>query len=88
MLFLADPALCEHNNAVRALNHAVSVLHSQQFAGLSVDYHFILTWIIQMNPEKRALVPSLAISGFASRYHRPELSEGFQDITEVRFKVC
>lgn len=41
-----------------------------------------------MNPEKRALVPSLAISGFASRYHRPELSEGFQDITEVRFKVC
>jgi hypothetical protein len=41
----------------------------------------------KMNPEKRTILPSLAFQGFASRYQRPELSEGFQDVTEVAFKV-
>jgi hypothetical protein len=40
-----------------------------------------------MNPEKRTILPSLAFRGFASRYKRPQISEGFQDITEVAFKV-
>ncbi len=40
-----------------------------------------------MNPEKRTLLPSLAFRSFTSRYKRPQLSEGFQDITEVAFKV-
>jgi hypothetical protein len=40
-----------------------------------------------MNPEKRSILPGLAFKGFSSRYQRPALSEGFQDITEVAFKV-
>jgi hypothetical protein len=40
-----------------------------------------------MNPEKRTILPGLAFKGFSSRYQRPALSEGFQDITEVAFKV-
>ncbi|KAE9377779.1 DNA kinase/phosphatase Pnk1 [Stipitochalara longipes BDJ] len=39
-----------------------------------------------MNPEKRTVLPSMAFRGFASRYKRPELKEGFQDITEVAFR--
>jgi hypothetical protein len=42
----------------------------------------------QMNPEKRSILPSLAFRGFSSRYQRPDLAEGFQDITELAFKVC
>jgi len=40
-----------------------------------------------MNPEKRIILPGLAFKGFSSRYQQPALSEGFQDITEVEFKV-
>ena len=40
-----------------------------------------------MNPEKRTILPSLAFSSFRSRYEPPALSEGFQDITEVGFRV-
>jgi hypothetical protein len=40
-----------------------------------------------MNPEKRTILPSLAFRGFQSRYQPPKLSEGFQDIYEVQFKV-
>jgi hypothetical protein len=40
-----------------------------------------------MNPEERLLLPKQAFSGFGSRYQRPELAEGFQDITEIRFEV-
>lgn len=40
-----------------------------------------------MNPEKRTVLPSIAFSSFAKRFTRPQLSEGFQDITEVAFKV-
>ena len=41
-----------------------------------------------MNPEKRALLPKMAFSGFAARYREPSAAEGFQDITRVDFKVC
>lgn len=41
-----------------------------------------------MNPEKRTILPGMAFRSFATRYKRPEMSEGFQDITEVAFKVC
>lgn len=41
----------------------------------------------QMNPEKRAMLPKLAFTGFASRYREPKLDEGFQDITKVDFMV-
>jgi hypothetical protein len=41
-----------------------------------------------MNPEKRMILPSMAFRGFMSRYKKPELNEGFQDITEVAFRVC
>ncbi|KAH8596458.1 polynucleotide kinase 3 phosphatase-domain-containing protein [Bisporella sp. PMI_857] len=39
-----------------------------------------------MNPEKRAILPSLAFNGFRSRYQQPVLSEGFKDIIEVDFR--
>ena len=39
-----------------------------------------------MNPEKRTILPGMAFSGFASRYKKPEISEGFQDLTDVQFK--
>ncbi|TGO43984.1 hypothetical protein BCON_0675g00010 [Botryotinia convoluta] len=59
--FLTSVQVCEHNDAVRALNET-------------------------MNPEKRKILPKLAFTSFNSRYQRPELIEGFQDITEVPFK--
>ncbi|KAH7356726.1 polynucleotide kinase 3 phosphatase [Rhexocercosporidium sp. MPI-PUGE-AT-0058] len=61
VLFTAGSQICEHNDAVRALNNT-------------------------MNPEKRTILPGMAFRSFASRYKRPELNEGFQDITEVAFK--
>jgi hypothetical protein len=41
-----------------------------------------------MNPEKRTILPGMAFRGFNSRFRKPELKEGFQDITEVAFRVC
>ena len=41
-----------------------------------------------MNPEKRAMLPNMAFTGFAARYREPSAGEGFQDITKVDFKVC
>jgi hypothetical protein len=41
-----------------------------------------------MNPEKRAMLPKMAFTGFAARYREPSAGEGFQDITKVDFKVC
>ncbi|KAK2625111.1 hypothetical protein QTJ16_005480 [Diplocarpon rosae] len=61
VLFTAGSQICEHNDAVRALNRS-------------------------MNPESRAILPAMAFRGFASRYQRPQVDEGFQDITEVSFK--
>lgn len=43
--------------------------------------------MLQMNPEERILLPKQAFLGFGSRYQRPELAEGFQDITQVNFQV-
>ncbi|KAL2073223.1 hypothetical protein VTL71DRAFT_10547 [Oculimacula yallundae] len=61
VLFTTGSQICEHNDAVRALNN-------------------------NMNPEKRTILPGMAFRSFATRYKRPELNEGFQDITEVGFK--
>ena len=44
--------------------------------------------ILQMNPEKRTMLPKMAFTGFAARYREPRVEEGFQDITKVDFKVC
>ena len=41
---------------------------------------------LQMNPEKRTMLPKVAFTGFAARYREPKLSDGFQDITKVDFK--
>ena len=41
----------------------------------------------KFNPEKRTILPHSAFAGFASRYQRPKLGEGFQDIVEVHFQV-
>ena len=38
------------------------------------------------NPERRAMLPGMAFSGFATRYREPTISEGFQDITIIPFK--
>jgi hypothetical protein len=46
-----------------------------------------LTGGLQMNPEGRTRLPGIAFTSFKSRYRKPELSEGFQDITEVKFQV-
>ncbi|APA12430.1 hypothetical protein sscle_09g072000 [Sclerotinia sclerotiorum 1980 UF-70] len=59
--FLAGVQVCEHNDAVRALNQT-------------------------MNPEKRKSLPKLAFTSFTSRFQKPDLTEGFQDIIEVPFK--
>ncbi|KAL7931928.1 PNK3P domain-containing protein [Trichoderma chlorosporum] len=39
-----------------------------------------------LNPEKRDTLPKLAFTGFASRFKEPKEKEGFQDVTEVKFK--
>ena len=98
VLFTASAEICEHNDAVRALNKIVSFPQllnrspiSQQIVSVyarNVDTHVKLySNAAQMNPEKRSILPGLAFKGFSSRYQRPALSEGFQDITEVAFKV-
>lgn len=33
------------------------------------------------------MLPKMAFTGFASRYREPKISEGFEDITSVDFKV-
>ena len=40
-----------------------------------------------LNPEKRTILPHSAFSGFAARFRTPKIEEGFQDVTEVPFKV-
>lgn len=41
---------------------------------------------MQLNPEKRQLLPNIAFAGFTSRFKEPKVKEGFQDIVEVDFK--
>jgi bifunctional polynucleotide phosphatase/kinase len=38
-----------------------------------------------VNPEKRSILPSMAFSGFRSRFQEPSVAEGFTDITKVDF---
>lgn len=40
-----------------------------------------------MNPEQRTLLPNMAFTGFISRYRPPQVSEGFEDITEIKFQA-
>ncbi|ORY12270.1 polynucleotide kinase 3 phosphatase-domain-containing protein [Clohesyomyces aquaticus] len=40
----------------------------------------------ETNPEKRTILPKLAFTGFASRYRKPSLDEGFREIIEMDFK--
>jgi bifunctional polynucleotide phosphatase/kinase len=90
VLFLADAAVCEHNNAVRAMNEQVSIVpRSSAWAYTSCQGAGMLSkpTVMQMNPENREILPKMAFTGFASRYERPQLSEGFQDIVEVPFEV-
>jgi bifunctional polynucleotide phosphatase/kinase len=39
-----------------------------------------------LNPEARQSLPKLAFTGFQSRFKEPKAKEGFQDVTEVKFK--
>lgn len=39
-----------------------------------------------LNPEARQSLPKLAFTGFQSRFKEPKEKEGFQDVTEVKFK--
>ena len=39
------------------------------------------------NPEKRSILPHSAFSGFAARYKKPKVKEGFQDVITVEFQV-
>ncbi|OBT51128.1 hypothetical protein VE04_07182, partial [Pseudogymnoascus sp. 24MN13] len=41
---------------------------------------------LEMNPEKRTILPNIAFTSFNSRYSPPTLKEGFKEITEVKFK--
>ncbi|KAI9766288.1 MAG: hypothetical protein M1835_007218 [Candelina submexicana] len=40
-----------------------------------------------VNPEQRTLLPAVAFSSFVARFQKPTLKEGFEDITEIDFKV-
>ncbi|KAL3427713.1 polynucleotide kinase 3 phosphatase [Phlyctema vagabunda] len=96
VLFTAGTALCQHNDAVRALNVGVSSLvhlilefPNKNLAGdrsVEVAQKSHKADCMQMNPEKRTILPSIAFSSFASKFRKPSLSEGFQDITEVDFR--
>ncbi|KAM0255346.1 hypothetical protein ACHAQJ_005864 [Trichoderma viride] len=39
-----------------------------------------------LNPEARLSLPKLAFTGFSSRFKEPKEKEGFQDVTEVKFR--
>lgn len=39
------------------------------------------------NPEKRTILPHSAFAGFAARFRKPQLKEGFQDIVTEEFQV-
>lgn len=49
--------------------------------------HLRLADAKQLNPEGRTLLPKLAFNGFLTRFKTPDLSEGFQDVTSIDFKV-
>lgn len=40
-----------------------------------------------MNPEKRAILPSLAFRGFLGKFQPPNVKEGFQDVVTWDFSV-
>lgn len=90
--FTATTELCEHNDAVRALNTVVSsspIFHAPlhtKFSNILLCYCHLGLTIGQMNPEKRTILPTMAFQSYKSRFVAPK-PEDFQDITEVAFKV-
>jgi len=87
VLFTAEPGLCEHNNAVRALGGNM-VRQRMAKPPLSRGRRLKLTWAkTQLNPEGRSLLPKQAFTCFQSGFVTPSLAEGFEDVTRVNFKV-
>ena len=102
--FTATAKLCEHNDTVRALTGDLVGLERHTCRLDNIDCgtgvvelvptleHAVeirtLADSLQMNPEKRTMLPKMAFTGFASRYREPNVGEGFQDVTKVYFKVC
>ncbi|KFY60799.1 hypothetical protein V496_05247 [Pseudogymnoascus sp. VKM F-4515 (FW-2607)] len=41
---------------------------------------------LEMNPEKRAILPNIAFTSYNSKYTPPTLDEGFNEIIEVKFR--
>jgi len=39
-----------------------------------------------MNPEKRTVLPRVAFTSYASRFNKPDVNEGFKDLTEIEFQ--
>jgi hypothetical protein len=43
---------------------------------------------LQVNPEKRTVLPKVAFSGYSSRFKAPEMSEGFdEEVIRIDFQV-
>ncbi|KMU72433.1 DNA kinase/phosphatase Pnk1 [Coccidioides immitis RMSCC 3703] len=76
-VYLSTPAsICAHNNAVRAANPRL-VEKSGLTPPLPQE---------SLNPEKRTFLPDVAFRSFASRFEKPQLSEGFEDIIHIDFQ--
>lgn len=43
---------------------------------------------VDLNPERRDMLPFVAFTGFRSRFREPEVAEGFQEIVSVPFVFC
>ncbi|KAI0909366.1 DNA kinase/phosphatase Pnk1 [Ustulina deusta] len=81
--FKIPKALCEHNDAVRALNKSVCLVTDP-------SSHFPIALCClsfgKLNPEGRSALPSLAFNGYFSRLREPTAKEGFQHILPIEFK--
>lgn len=104
--FTASTVLCQHNDAVRALNGDLvssnpfpfstrleirtrlrSMHTKRSHVGHDRDIILMHSSKIQMNPEKRVMLPVTAFRGFASRFQEPKLEEGFVEIIRIDFQV-
>jgi hypothetical protein len=47
----------------------------------------IVLILAKVNPEKRTVLPRVAFTGYASRFNKPDVSEGFKDLTKIEFQV-
>ncbi|KAH0553426.1 hypothetical protein GP486_006506 [Trichoglossum hirsutum] len=69
--FTAPTQLCMHNDTVRALNGDTTECTDNASN--------------KLNPEKRAILPSVAFTSFTARFQKPTPEEGFTDIARVDF---